>query len=82
MIFLGVPAGARLGGGVPLAQAVTHTYTFDLSSYPPWLLVLTGTLLAVLGIWVLMKVLKWTLWLLLFLVLIGGLLWSMLLLFG
>lgn len=45
-------------------------------------MVLAGTLLVVVGIWVLMKLLKWTLWLLLFAVLIGGLLWSLLLLFG
>lgn len=67
---------------MPLAQAVLHTLSLDLSTYPPWLVVLAGTLLAVVGIWVLMKLLKWTLWLLLFAVLIGGLLWSLLLLFG
>jgi hypothetical protein len=67
---------------VLLAQATTHTYSFDLSQYPQWLLVLVGTLLAVLIIWILMKLLKWTLWILLFCVLIGGLLWSMQLLIG
>ena len=60
-----------------LAQADTKTYTFDLSAYPPWLVVLVGTLLAVLAIWIVMKLLKWTLWLLLFAVFIGGILWAM-----
>jgi hypothetical protein len=62
---------------VLLAQAVTKTYTFDLSAYPQWLLVLVGTLLAVVAIWIVMKLLKWTLWLLLFAVFIGGILWAM-----
>lgn len=65
-----------------LAQAETKTYFIDLSAYPEWLVVLVGTLLAVLAIWVVMKLLKWTLWLLLFAVLIGGVLWAMYLLVG
>lgn len=65
-----------------LAQAETKTYFIDLSAYPEWLVVLVGTLLAVLAIWIVMKLLKWTLWLLLFAVLIGGLLWAMYLLIG
>ncbi len=65
-----------------LAQAETKTYFLDLSMYPQWLVVLVGTLVAVLAIWIVMKLLKWTLWLLLFAVLIGGLLWAMYLLIG
>ena len=63
--------------GVLLAQTVTKDYFIDLSAYPQWLVVLVGTLVAVLVLWILMKVLKWTLWILLFLVLIGGVLWAM-----
>ena len=59
-----------------LAAAVTRTYSFDLSAYPQWLVVLVGTFAAVLILWIMMKLLKWTLWLLLFAVLIGGVLWS------
>ena len=59
-----------------LAQAVSKTSAFDLSGYPQWLVVLVGTLLAVGILWVLMKVLKWTLWFLLFGVLIGGVVWA------
>ena len=76
MIFLGVRAGSALGGGVPFAEVVTQTYVFDLSAYPRWLVVLAGTLVAVVGIWVLMKLLKLTLWLLLLAVFIGGIAWA------
>ncbi len=65
-----------------LAQAETKTYFIDLSAYPEWLVVLVGTLLAVVAIWIVIKLLKWTLWLLLFAVLIGGVLWAMYLLVG
>jgi hypothetical protein len=81
MIFLGLHATAALVGGVLLAAVVTKTYFFDLSAYPRWLVVLVGTLVAALVIWILMKLLKWTLWLLLFGVLIGGVLWAIWLLF-
>lgn len=68
---------ARLRGGVQsTSEVVTKSYFIDLSAYPDWLLVLVGTALALLAIWILMKVLKWTLWLLFFGVLIGGTLWA------
>jgi ABC-type xylose transport system permease subunit len=57
--------------------AETKTWFIDLSAYPPWLVVLAGTLAAVLFIYVTMKLLKWTLWILLILVLCAGTLWSM-----
>ena len=75
MIFLGVLRRKRLGDGVWSAAAVTRTYVFDLSAYPDWLVVLVGTLVAALVIWILIKLLKWALWLLFFAVLIGGLFW-------
>jgi hypothetical protein len=75
MIFLGVCEAPRLGGSV-LFSAATRTYFVDLSAYPQWLVVLVGTFAAVLILWIMMKLLKWTLWLLLFAVLIGGVLWS------
>lgn len=76
MIFLGVARPARLRGGVLFADAVTQSYLVDLSAYPKWLVVLVGTFAAVLLIWIMMKLLKWTLWLLMFVVLVGGILWS------
>ena len=61
---------------MPFAEVVTQTYVLDLSAYPRWLVVLAGTLVAVVGIWVLMKLLKLTLWLLLLAVFIGGIAWA------
>ena len=66
-----------LRGSVLLAEAVTnHTFFVDLSAYPKWLVVLVGSLAAALIIWFAMKLLKWTLWLLFFGVLVGGVLWA------
>ena len=76
MIFLGVDDSARLRGGVLFADVVTNTYFVDLSAYPKWLVVFVGTLVAALLIWITMKLLKWTLWLLFFVVLVGGVLWT------
>jgi hypothetical protein len=76
MIFVGHARGARLRGGVLLAQAVTKTYSFDASAYPQWLVVLVLTLVAALGIWILIKVMKLALWLLFFAVLFGGVFWA------
>jgi hypothetical protein len=63
------------------AEVVTKTVFVDLSAYPRWLVVLVGTLIAALAIWILMKLLKWALWLLFFAVLVGGVFWAMWLLF-
>ena len=59
-----------------LAEVVTRSFFVDLSAYPKWLVVLVGSLVAALVIWILMKLLKWTLWLLFFGVLIGGVIWA------
>lgn len=50
--------------------------TVDLSGYPPWLVVLGATLIGVVALWVMIKLLKFALWLALILVLIGGLGWA------
>ncbi len=47
-----------------------------LAAYPAWLLVLGGTLVLAAAIWLFMKVVKWLLYLLLALVLIGGVGWA------
>lgn len=63
-----------------LLLAATETVRMvemDLSGYPRWLVVLATTLVAALIIWILMKLLKWTLWLLFFGVLIGGAAWAL-----
>lgn len=77
MIFLGVAAPTRLRDPVLLAEIVTKTMTFDLDAYPRWLVVLVGTLVAALLIWIAIKLLKVALWILFFAVLIGGCFWSM-----
>jgi hypothetical protein len=61
---------------VLLAEVVTTAVFVDLSAYPKWLVVLVGALAAALIIWITMKLLKWTLWLLFFCVLVGGILWA------
>jgi hypothetical protein len=70
-----VPARG-LVGGVLFAEVVTPTYFIDLSAYPRWEVVLAGTVVAALVIWIVMKLLKFALWLLFFIVLIGGCAWA------
>jgi preprotein translocase subunit SecD len=45
----------------------------SLADYPRWVVVACVTIVLAAAIWVMMKLLKWTLWLLLFAVLIIGL---------
>jgi hypothetical protein len=61
---------------MPFAEAVSKTYFLDFSGWPEWVLVLVGTLAAVILIWIFMKLLKVALWILLFVVLVGGLGWA------
>jgi hypothetical protein len=74
--WLGARGAIRLGDTVLLAETVTRTYSVDWSAHPRWLVILIGTLAVAFAIWVVMKCLKWTLWLLLLAVLIGGLAWA------
>jgi uncharacterized protein (DUF983 family) len=61
---------------VLLAEVVTHAHAVDLSAYPKWLVVIVGTLVVALVIWILIKLLKLALWLLFYAVLVGGFLWA------
>ena len=61
---------------MPLAEAVVRAFTIDLSQYPRWAVVLAGTAVAAVALWLIMKVLKWTLWLLIVAVVLGGLAWA------
>lgn len=45
--------------------------TFE--TWPQWLQVLVGTIVAVVALWIFAKILKWSLYILIWLVLIGGL---------
>ena len=60
-----------------LAEIIQKTWSVDVSEYPQWLVVLGGTLVAALVIWLAMKLLKIALWLLFFVVLIGGIGWAL-----
>ncbi|MSU65871.1 MAG: hypothetical protein EXS38_07170 [Opitutus sp.] len=66
----------RLRGDVFLAASYEYFTFIDLSAYPQWLVVLVGTLLAALLIWLMIKLLKVALWLLFFAVLLGGVAWA------
>ena len=80
LIFLGLVQWRRLRDEVQFADIARRSFFVDLSAYPEWLVVLVGTLAAALIIWIMIKLLKWALWLLFLAVLIGGVLWSMYLL--
>ncbi|MCE2862152.1 MAG: hypothetical protein LW690_06850 [Opitutaceae bacterium] len=60
---------------MPLAEVVVRAFSLDLSTYPRWAVILAGTAVAAVALWLLMKVLKWTLWLLIVAVMLGGLAW-------
>lgn len=66
----------RLGEIVFLALVKESVTVVDLSGYPDWLLVLGGTIVAAVIVWLLITLLKWTLWLLFYGVLIGGVIWA------
>jgi hypothetical protein len=53
-----------------------RTFDLDLSAYPRWLVVAVGTLVLAFVLWVMMKLLKWTLWIAVFVVLVGGFTWA------
>ena len=42
------------------------------ATYPPWFVLACATVAAVTGLWLLVKLLKWALWLLLIAALVGG----------
>ena len=54
-------------------MAKTSTMLDSLADYPRWFVVACGTIVAAVVIWVVMKLLKWTLWALIFTVLVVGL---------
>ncbi|MEO6244108.1 MAG: hypothetical protein ABIQ12_01625 [Opitutaceae bacterium] len=63
---------------MPLAEVnLQKIGDIDLSPYPQWLVVFVGSLVAALIIWIAMKLLKVALWLLFFVVLIGGIGWAL-----
>jgi len=76
IILLGDRARAGLGRRVLhalLSQTPVPPVLESLSDYPRWLVVLCVTIVLAAAIWVVMKLLKWTLWLLVLAVLVIGL---------
>ena len=76
MIFLGASVDCVCLALMPLAEVVVRAFTIDLSEYPRWAVTLAGTAVAAVALWLMMKVLKWTLWLLIVAVVLGGLAWA------
>ena len=50
--------------------------------YPPWVVVLVGTVIAAAGLWIFSKLLKWVLLVAIAVVLAGGLIWAVRLYLG
>ena len=76
IILLGEVPPSGLRGPVLLAllsKLSASTMLDSLADYPRWVVVACVTIVLAAAIWVMMKLLKWTLWLLLFAVLIIGL---------
>ena len=55
-----------------LMAAPAPTMVDSLADYPRWFVVLCATIVLAVSIWIVMKLLKWTLWLLLIGVLLVG----------
>ncbi len=53
-----------------LTQSVPADDPFH--GYPPWVVVLVGTVVAALLLWMVGKLLRWTIWVLIIVVLVGG----------
>ena len=53
-----------------------QTLIDSVSAYPRWLVIAVGTLVAAAIVWIVAKLLEWTLWLLLIAILAGGLAWA------
>ena len=74
--MLGAPARTALREAVFIAllsKPSAPTILDSLADYPRWVVVACATIVLAAAIWVVMKLLKWTLWLLLLSVVIIGL---------
>ncbi len=40
--------------------------------YPPWLIILVGAVVAAVVLWIFAKLVKWTMWIVILVVLVGG----------
>jgi hypothetical protein len=70
--LLGARRGSAFVNGVFFGASLSPG-SDPFLGYPPWLAVLALTVVVALAVWILGKLLKWALWLLLIAVLVGGL---------
>ncbi len=56
-----------------LAQLAALSSSDPFQGHPKWLVLLVGTLLAAVLLWIFGKLMKWTIWVLIVVVVIGGL---------
>jgi hypothetical protein len=54
------------------AQSVSESNGY-LHGYPPWLIVVIGAVIAAVVLWIFAKLVKWTIWVVILVVLVGGL---------
>lgn len=54
------------------AEAASSATGSPFYGYPPWLVVLVGAVVAVILLWIFAKLLKWAIWVLMIVVLVGG----------
>lgn len=54
------------------AQAASQAPNGPFYGQPPWLVVLVGAVVAALVLWIFAKLMKWAIWVLILVVLIGG----------
>jgi hypothetical protein len=61
------------------AAITTKTFTFTQSfdGWPDWAVIALATVVLALAIWIAIKLMKWALWILFFVVLLGGFGWAL-----
>jgi hypothetical protein len=61
---------------VSCTRVTSQTLIESLSAYPRWLVITAITLIAAALVWIVAKLLEWTLWFLILVILVGGLAWA------
>lgn len=74
--------GLRLNDGCMSSSTQATSWLDALSGYPEWLVAAVLTIVAVVAIWLVAKLLKWSLYLLMVMVLVGGVIATIWLLFA
>jgi hypothetical protein len=72
---LGFPRGRLVSvflAVIKQAAEAASTSNGPFHGYPPWIVVLVGAVVAAAVLWIFGKLLKWTIWIVIILVLVGG----------